>query len=429
MSFEIIALCIIMIVFSWKKEEQFFNPISIFVLYWLVLFLLSNAAFYDINILSDEAKKIVFTGLLGFSIGYVILILLSHGNRYIFFKVKNDQYLGSYSKRLKLIYALAIITIILLLPKSVNGILSLKSGLTFENIRNGETLSVVNSSNSNILGLLFQYVARPFALAILPICADSFWKDENNKLLTVLTIIITLLQLFAEGGRSCIIYFVIHLGVIYLLYRKKRDHSGIGLSEGYKAFMFILIAVAATVLILQVSLSRGSEDLLKSAYIYFCAPLQNMDAHLNYFNSSSIVGGGFASLYGFVCYLEIILARLSIKIPFFSSIQNSLLAIETPINIGHTINMNAFVTCFYYWYLDGRWWGLIVSGAIYAFVLGNVFRKIMYNFNSRDICLFSMLMQGIIFSMVRMQFSTVIYAGSFFLIMACFKKNYEYSDM
>lgn len=75
------------------------------------------------------------------------------------------------------------------------------------------------------MGIIRQYIARPFTFAILPICADLYWSKKGRKSIYCLTLAIAFLSLLSDGGRSILIYFAIHFAVVSRFYSTKKDEN------------------------------------------------------------------------------------------------------------------------------------------------------------------------------------------------------------
>lgn len=416
-----VLFCIVSAIIAHKIEKKIINPVTIMMTLWGIIIPLSAARYYGLNELSSEVVIVIFVGLLGFFIGY-LLFIANHKYNYVVFTFGNKA--GNKAKidfNYNMIIVLQVITIVLLVPDAINGIVSLMRGLSFADIRSGNTDILVNRSSSNIIGILRQYVGRPFSFAILPVCAELYWSRKGSKLIYLLTLLIAFLSLLSDGGRAILIYLAIHFCLVSRFYLKSRQDDTQRILYTQKIIAIIILAVLFYVVV-TVTISRGSENALNTAYKYFCAPLQNFDARLNAIKAETPYSLGIASLFGYATFLDLVLSKFGIGLPFYNLVQNILIGFEQTIQIGNNTKMNAFVTCFAYMYLDGGIIGVFFISLIYSWISTNVYRWAIMTKNPKAICCYSLIVQGLLFSMVRFQFSTVFYAFSFVMLKFVFRK-------
>jgi O-antigen ligase len=116
-------------------------------------------------------------------------------------------------------------------------------------------------------------------------------------------------------------------------------------------------------------------------------------------------------------YVLSFLNRLGLPVANFSSYVQSLLYVENRIAIGPTSSMNAFVSQFYYMYVDGGVMGVVIGMMIYGIVSHNLYKKAKNLTSARGMALYFLIVETIVTSMVRFQFTNIAFAMSVFYIL------------
>lgn len=77
---------------------------------------------------------------------------------------------------------------------------------------------------------------------------------------------------------------------------------------------------------------------------------------------------------------------------------------------------NAYVSLFWFFYLDGRILGVIVGMFLYGFFSNKIFQGYNQSKSQYNLCLLLLWIQGLLFSGVRFQFAVMPYALAFIYI-------------
>ena len=87
----------------------------------------------------------------------------------------------------------------------------------------------------------------------------------------------------------------------------------------------------------------------------------------------------------------------------FLTVQSSINALQNYTKVGNNW-FNSFATCFYYFYRDGGFVGIIIESGIYGFFSYRTFKNLKEKSQAREIILYSVILITIFTSMVRWQF-------------------------
>jgi hypothetical protein len=77
---------------------------------------------------------------------------------------------------------------------------------------------------------------------------------------------------------------------------------------------------------------------------------------------------------------------------------------------------NAYVSVFWFFYLDGREIGIIILSALYGVFCSHYYRLVIKKMSMKSICLYSMVLFSAFDTYVRMRFTIGEFAGGFLLL-------------
>ena len=200
---------------------------------------------------------------------------------------------------------------------------------------------------------------------------EFFFSKHNRKrnILLFLSASSVVLYGFASQGRFVFLYFLVCLYISYITFGKKFETS-----KKIKKFLISLVGV-----ILLMTVYRGIENAGDSSLItasmsivnYMVLPIDMMNYYIPEFDKEKFIGEGLVFLGGFIDLLENFFNMVGVKV--FTSLEqlDSILSTinDEPIDIRGG-KANAFVSCFSYFYLDGRLLGVIIESAIFGFLTG-----------------------------------------------------------
>ena len=136
---------------------------------------------------------------------------------------------------------------------------------------------------------------------------------------------------------------------------------------------------------------------------------------------------GAASLFGFIYpFLYIVKNSLGLtKIPLGAAVYEN---IENTFNnwvtLGTSYRCNAYTSCFWYLYYDGRIVGIVIGMLLWGSVCKNVLKNTLNYPTIKNISIYILIMIGVIYSFTDMEFSKANYVLAFlFISKICFCKT------
>lgn len=415
----VVLVLFILTILSIKRNKDWAAPTALMCGLWFAILLAYEADIVSLYSIKTNTYIVMLVGILSFMVGSAIanrtkFSIVSH--------VEKGDNEHDYMPRYKIILFLAVISLILQIPDTINSINVLSSGGNFFDLRSDVNNTVIDNA---IVNAAQNYIFRPFIIFLYPISAYCFLTrkaDENKRMraikgwIVVFGALVSVMQMFTSGGRASVVYFIVHFIVLAQLMKKK-----VRISRAAKISIAVAI-VAIVVVVYNISASREIENVLESFVYYFdgCVPL--MDHHLEktIYASSYTYGGSF-----FFAPLQLVftlLSNIGIPNPEFMVQLTEMLNVEMPIDVGPTINMNAFVSWFFYLFKDGGYITLVIEGMIYGGICRSFYKGAINNRdNVRKIIGYSIITNTIVFSMVRYQLVSYHYLLAFLMVILLIK--------
>lgn len=404
----------IVLILSIIITKTIIHPVSIFSLVWFIIMSLYQLNIGRLNQISSRTYFIIGSGVVSFALGYVISKYLINFKRIVVGSFRKKNTIKTEEMlRYGLIQFLCISSIVVLLPEAINSVKILASGGSFEALRINYS-SGKSALNIAILMLYRNYIVKPFCYIIYPLCAIDFIKGERKKWLFLSTLIIALLSTLYEGGRVQFVYLAIHFLLI-----SKLAGLHVKIPKSVKRSIVVLLILMIGV-VLYITASRGSETTLAQSllvYISGCVPL--LDSHLKAVGFHPDYTFGLVAISGFLKPFFALLENIGVPYPIFLTNIQYVFEVEKTVSIGKLFHMNAYVSVFYYFFYDGGFLGNIIGLFLYGALAWLIYRRAS---SLRGMLYYALLFQGLLFSMIRFQFTISHYCLAFIMAYFLFQK-------
>lgn len=422
-----IIISIISFFYAKKRCHRLLNPVTIFSVIWSSILFLSSLKLYDLNACSDLTYLRFLLGVIFFFVGFFVNYDLPSFRLYKDTRNNdsNEEYIIDESKY-KLLYIIVVFMIVYNIPYLTKSVRTLLSGgnlsIILSNFRQDsymEARSLRKVMNNLIVG--------PMSYAIYPVCAYNIIK-KRKSLLSIMIVLLMIMELLKNGGRTILIYFFLSLLVAFSYSKESKNFA-----NKTKRFIrknkrrFIGFAVLIMLIFAIASYSRTGSYLLLHSYYYFSMQPTMFEQWASIVDASGLYGFGEASLNGFTFYpLYIFKNIFNLSFPeHWYSIYNMVLDTDhiwMPITYLKR-KANAYVSVFWFFYLDGRELGIILFSLIYGAFCSNWVKKVKRDSNMKNICLYSMVLFTVFDTYVRMRFFVSDFVGGFLLLSFFFFKH------
>lgn len=413
-----ISLCVILAIIGKLNEKKIFNPVISFYALWAFILILNSFHLFGLKETREEINLCILFGVIGFGFGYYLIRDWSrkHCLRFGFGRKHNScKTAYQYSIRYGGAYVLCAVCLIVSLIELGSMISTILKGGGLALIR--YTAQNAGQTRRGFLNAIDILIATPFSMALQPLVAADFWLGKRDRKLLILDIIIITVRVLSNGGRSPIVNLVLHIVIVFTFIDVvKRQDITDRLKKFWKKARRIvtitIIIIIGIAVIIYTTISR--ESTIKTLYYYFAMEPCMFDYWAQGVDARNLLGYGIASLNGFIFpFLYLLKNGLGLQFPkHWLSIYQLILSTDsqwTTITISGT-RANAYVSLFWYFYVDGRCAGVFLGSMLYGLLMSNSFSSVIKKPNIKIICMYSFLLQGLLFSFIRMQTSNLYYA-------------------
>ena len=414
-----IGVCMIYTLIELTKKRHKITPMTIFSILWLIILILSGLRLYYLNAPNEQVYLIIFVGLVAWGVGYYLLSYITPAK----------PITTNYTIRKLLIYFLIVLSLLFCIKDLRNVFSTLKGSFNLAQIRalSQDSTSVLYNDNSNLETAIRSFVINPFAMAYQSIVACEFWKGRKKWL--VLDIFIIVLRILTQGTRILFIYLIINFIIFYYL-SASNGKVGEYFRKTFSKKRIVLIIFITIILLLIMTLSRSGNRALRSTYYYYAMEPYMMGEWMK-----SIKGWGYGTVslnglvYSVIYFLKNVIHIIS-EYPqtwyndIFLLINNTDQTWITISNYDNT-QANAYVSIFWFPYVDGGFLGEAVIMFLYGAIVQHYYKITHYFNNVGDLqkCVYALLVQWLLFSFVRFQFADIAYALSFIYIIILYKHS------
>lgn len=418
-----IGICVFSAVLSVKIDKKILNPMLLFMAVWAVMLYMNSLRLFTLFETDNDYYILIALGLAMFFLGYIIAPLVKK------IKIFNNQL---HEQNITRIYILCGVVLILLLVKFMQNI-SIISSLGLAGIRKAlQTGELVTYEDGSILmSFIWQIVLLPARMALSVVVAVDFFNGKKNKMLLMMYAIIILFSVLIDGGRSVILNFIIHIVFAFYYGYVKIKRIGKGRftnrwvmivdKKSIKVFIGALMVVMAFLIAFVVAtLERSGENMIRHLYYYGSIPPVMFELWSEVVDEREIVGFGLASLNGFLSpflyALKILMGTDGLPFYWGKVVEMIYETDSVWVRTSFLSHSNAYVSLFWFFYLDGRILGVIIGMFLYGFCSNRVFRGYNQSKSQYNLCVLLLWIQGLLFSGVRFQFALMPYALAFIYI-------------
>ncbi len=421
----LLGTTVFFILLSPRQFRTIVNPGIIFSALWTFVVFLSSLQLLDMYSASNDVFLIIFCGVLAFLAGSMLARL----SKNIKLKIPNYLKNGEVTIRYNLLIILVIICIVYYLPSFIRSILFMLKGLSINDVRSLIQDSEYSKGFNNFIP---NFIILPIAISLEVIGIVDFWLAKRNKTFIVLTLILVLIRVLGDGGRTPIfnvlLYFIITFFIIQESKQRKYLSKLEKLSEKKVRKKFRRIATLGVFLLVILTFMRTASSIFRKIYFYFSMSPVLLTWWINEVNVEKYRGYGAVSFNGVLYFFDYFIHNIS-KIdytPFVIDAYNWIAQTDSfwP-KIAPTTTANAYVSCFWFFYADAGIIGVLVLSFLYGFVVSRYYFIIKKEkANLCTIAVYLLLFQGVCFSFIRFPFAKAYYIiALFFIRFIAFKKS------
>jgi len=374
---------------SWLFSRSFFNPVTLTLTLFAVSSYLASLRLFGLFDFPDIAYTIVLVGCIAVFCGGMLANLGDlepSRNVQLRREIAPERYISYRAAN-----GLALVAIVVLFLTRVAILGVLLSGGGFDAVR---AYFLGYSGNLGFVGttdaLLNRLVVSPIMFAGVPVLIYGLLRGEPNRLFTRLMVVAIVLNLATSGGRIIFAYAALQILVLMAV-------TGARLRIRRRRFLGVVALLG--LVIGAVTVMRGNE-LVYEIYTYLAIPLPLLGHWASQMDAAGVSTNGLSFVYGIVTLIVNALnafgasASLSVS-EAVNAPQDTwvLLLPDRP--------FNAFVTMFYYFYVDFGIFGVALFGFIFGLVSQFLFCRARRTGDVRTVLILLLVVQAVASSFVR----------------------------
>ena len=416
-----ILICLLLAIIGLVKEKSITNPLSIFCGVWFVV-LLCSLTYPKLIKPQENIYEFILIGTLVFGIGY---LFASKKNKHIKITIgsKTKKDCSIYLPKIQTLHSIGIICIIAYL---YNLYLVVSGANSFSVSAIKAYLQTFTLQKSSWINAIYFLIIEPLTVAIPIISISNFVFGSRDKKLLIISIILSLIKTITNATRNTIIIIIMYFVIGTTEYIKQYN-----ITKKIKAFIkrrkrqIALAIITGIAIFIYMTIARENK-LLENLWVDFALPPRLFEIWKEEIDSRKTIGYGFASLQGFIFPIFYVLKNiLGIPLPVNIQIINELITRTdtTFVWAGERVVANAYVSLYWFFYLDGRLIGIIIGSFLTGYFSSKMYRKFMNNKSERNFTFYCFWMNVVLFSLTRFQFTNVNFALALLYTVFMYKKK------
>lgn len=423
MVYILIVVLLVLIAFAIVLEKRIINPITMFAGLWCGILFLNSLRLYEMFDFGEKAIAIIAVGIFGFLVGYFLL-------RIAFFSMRKDSLRSRIRKATqrhmypvqvtKTMYACLAVSMIFNLVMAVQVLMMLRMGLEYGAVRDLLFGTGGESMFSGRMYTVYSWINIPIVYALTPIMLIMIVERHPNKKFILLQCLNLVLYTFASSGRIQLIFIAVQMLVLLEMYNvriPKKMKKWIWRA----VFAVLIVGLAMTVL----RIKKTTNTNVNSVYAYFSIPVSLLGHWVDKVDSAKVQTYGIAFFYGILTILSGLLENIGIGMPkvFYVAQEYISMTQNSWIEVFPKKWFNAFVSIFYYFYLDWGFFGVFIGCAVFGMICYYSYYKVLHSPHKRYMYIYLLMTQCIISSFARWQLGNASFLISVILMSVLASKH------
>ncbi|HEY8890104.1 MAG TPA: O-antigen polymerase [Clostridium sp.] len=409
MSVIVVICAAFLALLCYLRYHTFYNPGFLFCAFWTIIIGLGSLRLYGEIEASNHVYFIFLVGIICYAFGAILIgektiKIRKNGN------AKSSYILNRNDLQEKLFSVLAIISIVLCTRNLIKALPQLMSGASLGELR-ASYWTVGEGVISNAKDYFIQNVINETLITtLIPIGVIEFVKNKKKKFPLFVSIYLLLSQWIINGGRIKFVDFILYFSISMMLMSKKIHVT----KKQKKVFAVIIIAVIST-LVYTTNQRQGHQGFWYALYNDYTCSIPLMEITTKLAENSGDITYGIIGLRGFIEPITTVLQSIGHidSIPQFLTLAKYT---NVFFSIGDGQRNNAYVSSFFYFYLDWRMLGVIFGNLIYGVLSQNAYNLAKRRTDSCSMAIYLLFVSTIFTSNIRFNFSTPAYAYGVVLI-------------
>ncbi len=409
-------LCMFIAYYTYKLYKNVYNPACFFSIIWCVVSILSQMKLFGFTGADTYCYILIGIGIISFSTGASALL---NKGKSISFKIKGNRLKRTIDRvNTKMLWVMLIIVFVYTCSKFF---------LALPYILMDNTLGYVRTIYLNVGGGItanaLDYLINTFIITGLRLTCEIIIINELisgrkiNKFMVSILILIIVMNILLSGGRMILFDLCTYA---FLAIQLNGFRMSFKLNNKQKAIIY-LVGGAAVYAMIYITMDRQSNiTVIESVYGNFIGGVSLFNTIVN-----DVLGQKWTWGTMFVyAVLSIVWVPLNylFKIPYPKTFETYSLLVSPFYTVGKT-TMNAYTTCWAFFYADFRILGIIILSAIFGIIAANSYNKYIRTRSAVDTCKYLLVLNVLVYSIIRWQFCNSSYLLALILIPLVYKRD------
>ena len=420
---------------------KWINILTLFAGFYAITVFFAGFNFFEMKDGTIKSCMVMIVGIVFFTLGYIFSREMLQQNKSTEV-LRNRQLTVINGNENGYIIRQSVFYVILLF---VSAYTLYRAYLTFQLLNNGwsyiqirtiffsadEMGASMSQYGRSTLGL---YLHLPLLYSLIILAILAIFKDigiKNRKAFLYIVFANIAFYAFSNGGREVILYTMILVVICFFKFKRKSLKKNIFITRLFKRNnTIVLVGVLACVLIYLLSSGRSQIKesaagyALRSVYVYICGYFPHLGIRLENASPDTFTYG-HSFLLGLVKPFAAIFREI-FDLNFseaYVRADTMTTMLQNRVHIGEGMMMNAYVSPFYYFYIDFGFPSVIVESSLYGFFCGYAEKSCQIRPNIRNLFIYLFVCLGVVSSVVRWVFVHPSMAMIIYFIPFLFKKG------
>lgn len=410
-----IIILILLAFQGYKREKSIINIQTLFCLLWCIVCYMASLRLYDMIYFSDEIYVIFLVGCLGFSIGCNLYKPI----------YRHFAYNTSYSINQRYFNLTYYVVTVFMVYFTIKTIFLLKSGVAYSDIRN--MWGVIDYEGAMITSKFEIFIRNFILMPVIPVfncllLLHILRVINIEKKGVIQILILCVLYIFVSGSRIVITNLLFQGFLFIFLFKIKLQKR-------------LLKKIIVGIVLLGIAISAISEyrerehalvdwDTTKTYYAYCALPVPMCSYHKERADQMNFRSYGLSFFKGPISLILYPASILGIPRPTaFMETEDFYSGVNEYVSIFYGLNHNAYVSLFFYFYVDFGLIGVFLGSLIYGAFLYWLYRKTTAHCNLRNILLLLIAFISLSKCFAKWEFQSTEYILSFVYVYLLTRKN------
>lgn len=405
-------------------EKTWINPLSIFTIMWMIIIYLASLRLYGMREIDEKAYIIIIIGVSAFFLGYILYYVKPFKFYFGNIRTSNKTRLIFSNNVFFIVFFLTLIVWIVL---GIATIVELLKGVPYVNIRDmyGGFGSSEHLFKNQYTALIVKWLFVPCVHVIVARIIYSIFDKKFKWYYYILSVVLIIFYCLTTGSRMILLYIIFQL--FFMLYINKNNKPIFLIKKSLKKKIRLVI-LSVIIGIVVITLLRPADtsstwNTKKTIYAYMSLSVPLLGHWVNYVDEMGIRTYGISFFRGI---LEL-LGRFKFPLPSSYYTYSELISYcsDTYVPIFGVKVFNAFVSVFFYFYLDFGYIGVIVGSVIFGVLTCAMYRNTRIEKNEFNTMVWLIYLMAVIGSFARWQFINPAFIMMFVVNRLMYKKYFN----